>query len=871
MTFRGFCSIFTVLVLIIVVPGHAQIPDSLSITLPSDTLINVNATDTIAQEDDDLGLDNVVEYFGKDSTVVDVVNERIMMYGEAWVKYGGMEVKGDYIDFSLKDYTAKAIGKRDSTGKVIEKAVFTESDMKFDEDSLMYNFNTKRGISYGVFTIESDAYLHSFVSKKAANDWISLKNGKFTTCDKPNPHYHFHLTKAMAIPNDKIVSGPLYMKFRKIPTPLALPFGFFPNKKESTHGILLPGYGNGATKGYFLQDLGYYIPLGQYLDTKFLFDIYTRGSWSASNITNYKKLYKYNGSFNISRTVNKEGLRELESSFSKNTNFNIRWSHSQDPKARPSTNFNASVNLGSSQNFRNNLNSSQTNFLSSTFASQIAWSKDFTDTPFNLGVNLGHTQNTQTRQVDVTLPSVAVNMRRITLGRLAKSTSPLKRTLENIGLNGSANLSNRVSAKEQMFNFSKIDSLNQLSRNGLQVQGAASTAGTVLKHFTTTLSMSGTYIGTIKQIRQRNDIEGGFPVRDTVFGYLDAFNWNANADMNFRVYGMFNFRKGNLKAIRHVIMPRVGMSYTPYTNYRDYFIDANGAVRQYSPFDIAAYIPQSNLQGLNANFSLRQNFEAKVSDKTAAKASATKKVMLIDNWNMGTSYNFMADSLKLSGLTMSASTALLNKVNIGYNSNYSFYAIDSLGREVNRFLIDSDNRLMRMRATTLSLTFGLKSKERNKIDRADQERTKEEHDLLAESKGSLVDLSVPWNLNVSYSLNFNNQFNTVRQSDSLVVRQGIMFNGSLTLFKYWALTFNSGYDMSNLNYEKLQWRDIGMRNVTPTTLGLTWDLHCWEFTASYVPFGIRKSYMFQLNIKSALLQDLKLQRRGNLGDKDLLY
>lgn len=849
-------------------PAYAQISDSLSITLPSDST-NALATDTIAPGEDDFGLDNIVDYFGKDSTVVDVVNERIMMYGEAWVKYGSMEVKGEYIDFSLKDFTAKAIGRRDSTGKVTEKAVFTEGDLKFDEDSLMYNFKTKRGISYGVRTAQSDAYLLSGVSKKAANDWISVKDGKFTTCDKPNPHYHFHLKRAMAIPNDRIVSGPLYLKFRKIPTPLALPFGFFPNKKESTHGILLPGYGNGGEKGYFLQNLGYYIPLGQHLDTKFLFDIYTRGSWRMANQTRYSKIYKYNGDFTLSRFVNKNGLPEL-SSYNESKEFNIAWSHNQDPKSRPNNTFRASVNLGSSKNFRNNLNSSQTDFLRSTFASQIAWTKNFPDTPFNMGVNLGHTQNTQTRTVEVTLPAISVNMARITLGRFVSNTSSLKKRLDAIGVNGSANISNRVTAKEPTFSFSKLDSLNRMSRNGIQLQGSASTAGTILKYLTVTGGLSGSYIGSLKQVRQNPNSES-IMMRDTTFKYIDAYNYGANADMNFRVYGMYSFRKGNIKAIRHVIMPKAGVSYTPYTNYRDYYIDTQGILRTYSPFDIAAYMPQSSLEGFNANFSLRQSLEAKVRDKSAAKASATKKVMLIDNFNMSSSYNMMADSLNLSGLTIGASTSLFNKINLSYNSNYSFYALNSSGREINRFLIKESDRLMRMRATTIALSFGLKSKERNKINRADQERTQEEHDLLAESKGSLVDLSVPWNLNVSYSMNFSNAFSTFRQADSLVVRQGVTFNGSITLFKYWALVFNSGYDMSHPRYQKLQFKDFGFRDISTTNLGLTWDLHCWEFTASYVPFGMRKSYMFQINIKSALLQDLKLQRRGNLGDQNLLY
>ncbi len=472
--------------------------------------------------------------------------------------------------------------------------------------------------------------------------------------------------------------------------------------------------------------------------------------------------------------------------------------------------------------------------------------------------------------VDVTLPQFSANMRRITLGRFVSSTSPFKRMLDNIGLQGSANVSNRISAHESIYGFDRINRLNKLSRNGVQVQGSASTAGTIMKVVTATANVSGTYIGSVKQIRM-NYAEGSAPVRDTVFGYLDGFNYRTSVDMNTRVYGMYSFRKGNLKAIRHVVMPSGGISYTPYSNYRDSYIDNTGRLVDYSPFDIAAYSPQSNIQGLNANFSVRQSLEAKVRDKTAAKSSATKKIMLIDNFNMATSYNMFADSLNWNGLNMSASTSLFNKVNLAYRSAYSFYDRDSTGKEINRYLIDTQNKLMRMRNTGLQIGFGLKSKERNKIDRADQDRSKEEHDLLAESKGSLIDMSVPWNLNVSYSLDFINSFDNTQRRDTISIRQGLIFQGNITLFKYWAFVFNSGLDLNKVNYNNFRFRDIDQSYISTTTLGLTWDLHCWEFTASYVPFGQRKSYMFQLNIKSPLLQDAKIQRRGNLGDSQLMY
>ncbi|MFM7814377.1 MAG: putative LPS assembly protein LptD, partial [Flavobacteriales bacterium] len=347
MTSRTQLALITYLVLIVSFSSFGQITPNVSDT------VNVSDRDTIASSE--LDIDGPVKYYADDSTWIDVEHKRIILYGKAKVDYGTMVVEANIIEFYFEDYTARAYGKPDSTGKIVERVVFKDSDIEFQEDSLGYNFKTKKGISYGARTQQGEAQLLAAISKKASNDWISIGDGMLTTCNAENPHYHFRLKRAMVIPNEKVVSGPLYLQVRKVPLPLALPFGFFPNKKESTHGILLPGYGNGREKGFFVQNLGYYLPVNDYVDTKFLFDVYTRGSWAARNVTNYKRNYRYNGSFNISRVVNRTGIPELPN-FSKSVNFNIQWTHNQDVKARPNSSFSSNVNLGSLNNFRNNLN-----------------------------------------------------------------------------------------------------------------------------------------------------------------------------------------------------------------------------------------------------------------------------------------------------------------------------------------------------------------------------------------------------------------------------------------------------------------------------------------------------------------------------------
>jgi len=826
--------------------------------------LNAVKADTIAPSDD-LGLEYPVDYRADDSTLVDAINERILLYGNARVTYGQMEVTGDFITFSLADFTARAVGKRDSLGNVVERASFKDGDSQFNEDSLAYNFKTKRGISYGVRTAQGEAHMLSAVSKKAANNWISVGNGKLTTCNAENPHYHFQLSRAMVIPNERVVSGPLYLKFRKIPTPLALPFGFFPNKQESVQGILLPGYGNANEKGFFIQNLGYYIPVSDYLDTKFLFDVYTRGSWAVRNVTGYKKLYKYSGNFNISRVVNVNGIPELPD-YGRSVNFNIQWNHTQDPKARPNSTFSSSVNMGSLNNFRNNLNTSQTDFLSSTFSSRIQWTKRWPDSPFNMGLTAGHTQNTQSRNVQVTLPTANLNMSRITLGRLAQRNLRAKRALDNIGLTASADFSNSVSENERMYSLNKLDSLWASSRNGLRLQAQTSTTLRAKQYGTLSLSVNSTLTNTFKYIGAADLMR-----LDTLYGLRSALNWNASANFNSRLYGTFNMgNRTALKAIRHMVQWNVGMSYSPEINTQRDFYTPTGEFIGYNPFDVAAFSPQNSTEQLNVNWSSTNNLEAKVRDKSAAKPMY-KKLKLIESWKKSLSWNTLADSLQLSNLSMSAFTTIAGKVNLNYNSTYSFYDRDSLGREVNRYLLDSRNRLMRMEGTNLAIGFQLKSKNKNQSTTGPATPSAAESELIVKNGDNLIDFNVPWSLNVNYNFRISQVWNSLTKRDSLIFKQALTFSGDVTLFKHWAISFNSGYDMSNARYQQLQPSDFGLRDFTTTNIGLHWDLHCWEFSMNYVPFGQRQSYMMQLNIKSALLQDLKIQRRGNLGDPGYLY
>jgi hypothetical protein len=799
----------------------------------------------------DIGIDNEVIYFGKDSTVMDLDEQKVYLYGvDSYVKYGDLEVKAARIEFSFKEYTAFAKGVQDSTGTWQGRPVFKDASTEFDEDSLAYNFKTKRGLSYGARTQEGEAYLLAGVSKKQANDWIDIGKGKFTTCNNPKPHYYFHISKGIVVPNEKVVSGPLYLKIWKIPTPLALPFGFFPNKKESTHGILLPGYGNGQERGFFLQNLGYYIPVNEHIETTFLFDIYTRGSWVVRNRSNYKKNYKYSGNFDISRTVNKQGIAELNQESELRT-FNVRWTHNQDAKARPNSRFSANVNAGSSQNFTNNLNSSQTDFLSSTFQSSLQYNKSFPNSPFSLGVSANHTQNTQTRLVSMTLPAVAVTMSRVNIFKKLFVRNP-------IGFNANGALENTISANESQFRFNNFNNLSQVARNGARYNGALTTSLKGPGGLTINPAINGNWLWTFKYINR--SIVGDSDVRvDTLYGFRQNFQWDASLSMNWRWYGTYTMKKSDakIKAFRHLVQPNVGWSYTPFDNVQTYgFYGADGSFLGYSQWDIARFAPGNRAEAQNINFGINQNIEAKVRDKSAKKLTY-KKVKIIESFRSNMSYNVIADSLNFSNLSLNGFTTIAKNTTITYSSTYSLYDVDENGRKINQFVWNNTDNLLRMEGTTVALSTRLSSAELKSTPKPEG-TTAEEEEFVERNRGMLVDFELPWTLDLNYNIRVVPEFIQAEQRFEQKLEQSATFRGSFTLFKKLAFNFDSGY---NFDTEKL----------TTTTVGLNVDLHCWEASATYIPFGDRKSYMVQINIKSSMLRELKLQRRGNLGDQGLLY
>ena len=825
--------------------------------------INEPIADSILSADTTLSssafINASIFYDAADSLIFDLEEKMVRMYNNAVVRFDGMELKAAYIEYSFVDNLACAQGLLDTAGVLYGVPEFKDDGPSFSQKSLCFNFRTKKGYSHEVLTQDGDAYLHAETAKRHTNDWIHIKDGKFTTCDAENPHFHFHITKGVVVPSDKIVTGPVYLKVRKVPLPLALPFAWFPNKKESSHGIILPGYGNANQLGFFLKGAGYYVPIGDYLDNKVTFDLYSRGSWNARNVTNYRKKYKYNGNLDISRTVTKVGFSELPT-YSKRTDFFVRWNHNQDIKARPNTRFGASINAGTSSNFRNTLSSNQNDVISNTFTSSVNWSKSW-KSKYNLSIQARHSQNTLNGNVDIVLPSVSFSRNRfdLPLGFLNRSKSMKKKWYEKIGVSYSMNTENLLNTNDSLLSLNNLSALSGTMRNGLKMQGSASTSLKAMNGFVT-INPSFNYneYWTAQYVTQSLDLETLTTQVDTLYGFKRGNNWSAGLNASTKIYGTYALKNSKkVKAFRHVMTPNIGLSYDPFRDFRTYgFFGDGGEFSSYSQFDISRYSPSNRSEAGAITFGLQNNLEMKVRDKSAKKVSY-KKVKLIESLNLTSNYNLVADSLNLAPISLRAYTKIGSKLNMTINSRFSAYDRDSTGVRINTYMWDSQRKLARMENFNVAFNTSLKSKNKTGEKKTDGV-TDDEMEILDRNQDAFVDFSVPWSVNAKYNFNLQKQWQEETQKDSLLITQAIMLNGDFSLFKNWKIGFNTGYDFV-------------ANKATITTLNLYWDLHCWEASFTWVPIGPLKSYSVQLNVKSAMLQDLKLQRRGNLGQGDVLY
>jgi hypothetical protein len=855
---------------------NTRIPDTLLIpnTLVPDTI----ALDSAGKAKTGDELEFKVEYKSFDSIEYDLVSKKVFMFNNASINYGDINLTASYIEIDFNKNEIYATGLPDSTGKETGLPVYKQGDQQFKSKTMRYNIKSKKGLIKDVVTEDGNGFLHGETVKKQSNNEADISKGWYTTCDnEDHPHFAFRYNKSMVIPKKRIVTGPAYLVVEDVPTPLMIPFGWFPNKQGQRSGIILPTYGESAERGFYFEGMGYYAYINDHLDFKILGDVYTLGSWAIKPSFRYKKRYKYTGSANFTYALNVTGVKEAPD-YSKKKDFRIQWSHKQDPKARPKSTFSADVNIVSSTLNKYNPSTAQ-DYLSNTFRSSIAYQTNFAGKYF-LTINAAHDQNTLTKIVNVTLPELTFAVNRFSPFTSKKKVGPNK-WYNNISVSYNLNAKNSVTAPDSVILTTQA---LDLMKNGIKHYMPISSPVKLMKFFTLTNSINlndRMYFESYRKyysndtLFQKNDTIIGYTVQDTINGFNNVFDFSVSSSLSTKVYGMVQFgRKFPVQAIRHVFTPTVSFSYRPdfsteYWGYYDTYYDKKGKEIKYSKYEGTIYGgPPSGKSGA-VNFGFSNNLEMKVLSKKDT-ITGTKKVGLIDNFTISFSYDFAKDSLKWSPVSLSGNTRLFKNLDLKFRASLDPYILDSTGTQnLNQTEWSVNHRLLRLENTNwaVGLSWRLNSKDfsKNKDTKAatgPQIQNKEtlngsdeEIEEIKMNPDDYIDWSIPWDLSINYSFNYNvvrNYENYILYRDEKIV-QTLGVSGNVSITPKWKIGFMTGWDFE-------------ANDLSYTSINVYRDLHCWEMRFSWIPMGYQKSWNFTINAKASLLQDLKLNKKKDFRD-----
>lgn len=808
-----------------------------------DSLVSPPADNTFLKEK--------VTYSATDSMVLDMTNQKAYLYNNAIVVYEDMTLKAGYIELDFGRNLIYSRGMKDSAGNIVQKPVSEQNGEKFKAGEITYNFQTKKGKIKDVITQQGEGYIHGRDIKRDSNNVFYVAHGKYTTCDLDDPHFYIGANKIKVIPDSKIITGPAQLYIADVPTPLAIPFGYFPNKKGRASGILLPTYGESNNWGFFLKNGGFYFGTNEYIDLALTGDIYANGSFAGKVNSNYKNRYHYNGGLNLGYSRIIDGNAAFITSTIRN-DFFIRWNHAQDTKANPSSRFSANVNAGSSSYNKFNGNATS-DYLSNTFQSNISYTKSFLGTPFNFSANARHSQNTINKTVNLSLPELALTMNRIY--PFKNNDRVGNKWYDKVGVSATGNARNDINSVDSLLFTSQTIKRMQ---NGLLFTVPITTSLNVLKYFTLSPAISSSSKIYYQTIQKRYDSNRDTVITDTVTGVKMANDFGVSAGLSTRIYGNYFFSTRHLKQIRHVVIPTISASYRPdfsesqYGYYKNVQSDSTGRTQQYSIFENRIYGgPSSGRSGI-VSLGLNNSLEAKIKQQSDS-GSTTKKVMLIDNFNAAISYNMAAKTFKWSNINLSGRTKLFKLLDVNTSAVIDPYQVDLQGDRID-YLEWDRGRIGRLTSAMAALGTSLHSKTLPTTAKATSKETVDEIDYINTHPNAYVDFNVPWNLNVSYNL----QYQKTRSYETTsglkeVVTQTATFSGDLSLTKKWKISVSSGYDFKT-------------NKLSLTSIDVYRDLHCWEMSFNWIPFGFRQSFSFNINVKSSVLRDLKLTRRRNWQD-----
>jgi lipopolysaccharide assembly outer membrane protein LptD (OstA) len=814
----------------------------------------------------------------KDSIVEDFSNGKRMIYyyGDVSVKYGNLQLTADYMEYDLKSNTLFARGTKDTSGVITGMPTMTQGNTTYTMEEVRYNFTTKKSFIVNMVTQEADGILHGKNIKMMPDNSINIKNGKYTVCDCPEPHYYLHLSaaKVMTKPNQKTVFGPAWPVVADVPLPIALPFGFIPKKPDRATGLLMPTFGEEQRRGFYLRDAGMYFVIGDYFDISMTGDYYTLGSWALNLNSRYKVNYKCTGNFSLSYSNNQTGEKG-STDFFQSRDFGVKWSHSQDSKARPGTSFTASVNFSSPSNNKFNSQSVQ-EALQSSISSSISYSRNWNG-KFNLSINGLHSQNTRDSSYSFTLPNVTFSVNRFYPFK-RKNRVGKERFYEKFSLGYNTSLQNKINFKASEFNKPGFwDKFQNGMSHSFQI-GLPNFS--LLKYINITPGVSYGMNWFFRDMHKEYNPDTGMveEIKGKAFGTFGATHtYSGSIGMSTRLYGMFNFGKHRkLQAIRHVVTPSVSASFSPekgtyFNGWRTLtYIDKSGKpqAQDYNIYagNVGSYPGKGKTASLN--LSLGNNFEAKVRDLKDTTGTGTKKIKLIDNLNFTTGYNFLAEQFNMSNVGVTMNTSIFGKLGINGNLNFDPYAMEVQDKRVvrvNKFAITQGQGLLRLNSATVSLSYSLSGE--GKINGndgskqaggnpADHYTRIYYHPITGEyiPGGYLyyMNPNVPWSVNFNYSFNYRPTYQYANEKMTKVKNytQTLGMSGNIKLTQRLSMQLSTNFDLMAMK-------------MGATQLSATYDMHCFNINVSWVPTGKWQSWSFRIQAKAAALADLLRFKKSN--------
>ena len=846
------------------------------------------------------GIDAPVKYSAEDSLVYDAESGTAYLYGNSKVDYENMKLTSDKVHMNLDKSTVRATGTVDSTaeGGIKGKPVFTMGKDEYKSDTMAFNFKSKKGLIKGVYTEQQDGFLSGEVGKRDSTGSIYLQHGRYTTCDKPHPDFYIALSRAKVRPGKDVVFGPAYLVVADVPLPLAIPYGFFPFSKKYSSGFIMPSYGDESDRGFYLRDGGYYFAISDKWDLKLLGEIYTKGSWGVSAASNYRKRYRYSGSFLFSYQDSKTGDKGLPD-FAEQESFKIQWNHRQDPKANPYSSLAASVNFATSNYERNNLNSmyNPQTLTQTTRTSSVSWSTGFSSIGLSLSATTNLAQDMRTSSIQITLPDLNISLSRFYPFK-RKHLVGKERWYEKISMSYTGQLANSISTKEdKLLHSNLIKDWKNAFQHTIPVQANF----TLFNYINVTPSFNFTDRMYSKKVTRGwdNTLQKEV-VRDTTYGFHNVYNWSMNVGASTKLYGFWVPNRklfgDKIQAIRHVITPQVSFSYSPnfgarrYGYYDSYqYTDASGNVKlvEYSPYQDELYSVPGKYKTEMISWDVSNNIEMKI--KSDKDTTGYKKISIIDELGASMSYNAAADYHRWSDLSMRLRLKWWKNYTFSMNAQFATYAyeLDANGKpyvgnhtewgygRLPRFQGMSQNFSFTLNPEKLKKWFGRKDdKDDDKVsvdsDGPDTNIESNMDDDLEKGKyaakkkrGNIAEtdddgymsFNMPWSLTIGYGItmreNTAGRFNTKTMRYPYKFTQTLNFSGNIRISDGWNINFSSGYDFEN-------------HAMSMTTASLSRDLHCFNMSASVV-LAPYTSYNFTFRCNAATLTDaLKYDKRSGI-------